>query len=201
MTDSDKVIGVRIGANSKDRIWGGYRIDYDDPRGIEELARLVGADEDGNSELISEDETLEDIPEIGTTAVKNPPAGYEGHEAKQDYQRKVMVEYEGEEDDGSGSMVRVTAARDAVLDILNSFDFAVSEPEDVYPPADEREAFEQWGADNGLDAPRAMAWNRAVEDLEAGNISQGDFERGKNPHRSEEVAGRRFDNAGQGRGN
>ena len=193
MTDSDKVIGVRIGAGSKDRIWGGYRIDYDDPRGIEELAQ--------EADLIDEGETLEYIPEIGETAVKNPPAGYRGHEAKDGFQRKVMVEYEGEETLEDDTVARITEARDAVLDILNSFDFSVSEAEDVYPTADEREAFEQWGADNGLDAPSAMSWKRGVEDLEAGNITQADFERGKNPHRSEEIPGRRPDNAGRGRGN
>lgn len=169
MADTDKMVGLRITGGSKIRTWGGYRIDYDDPRSITELARDNGD--------ITENETLDDIAELSAVAVKNPPAGYTGHEAKSGYQRKAVVEYEGED----GSNNRITTARDKVQSILDAFAFDVSAPEDVYPDQDERDAINRWGADNGLDVPYAIRWMRAVVALDEGHITDAQFERWNDP--------------------
>jgi len=181
MTDSDKVLGVRITGNQKNRTWGGYRIDYDDLRDLAEIARETGA--------LAEDETLIDLADI---VIKQPPEGYEGHEAKSGYVRKVLTEYEGEDQSNN----RIADVRDQITTILD--DAGVTyETEDVYPPQTERDAANQWGADNGLKMREAAKWNRAVEDLNKGNISQAEFQRGKNPNQSEQFDPPANDNAGQ----
>jgi len=181
MADSDKVLGVQISAGSKTRTWGGYRIDYDDPRDLAEIARETGA--------LTEGETLADLFDI---AVKQPPEGYEGHEAKTGYIRKVLTEYGGEDQSNN----RITDVRDQITTILD--DAGVTyETEDVYPAQAERDAADQWEADNGLQMREAAKWNRAVEDLDKGNISQAEFQRRKNPNQSEQFDPPANDNAGQ----
>lgn len=162
MADEDKLLGIAKVGRDTTYTYSAYRIDYDSADSIQDLA--------------AEETEF-------TGAVKNPPAGYPGHEAKTDYQRKVLVE-----DDPT---------REEVVTVLdnNSVTHTV---ESVEPTADEKAHIEDYEAANSLEGADAMAWKRALEDLEAGNISEVDLERGRNPHRNESV-GR--PNPGRGRGN
>lgn len=163
MADEDKLLGIAKKNRSTNYTYTAHRIDYDSAENIADLAP-------------------EDTEFSG--AMKNPPQGYPGHEAKQDFQRKILVE-----DD---------ATRDEVTAILSDEGIAY-ESEDVAPTDDEKAHIEDFGAESSLDGADALAWKRQLEDLEAGNISQVDVERGRNPHR-DEFPGRPSGHPGRGRG-
>lgn len=49
-----------------------------------------------------------------------------------------------------------------------------------------REYAKEWGVRSRDDLDEAAKWDRAVRDLEANRITEGSFQRGKNPNREEE---------------
>jgi hypothetical protein len=162
MSDEDKLLGIAKNGRSTERTYSAYRIDYDST--------------DAVTDLLEEGESF-------TGATKNPPAGYPGHEAKTDYQRKVLVED--------------STTRDEVVALLEENNIAYVD-ESVEPTEEDKKYIEDFGAESSLDGKRAMEWKRMLEDLEVGNISQVDVERGRNPH-TEEHPGR--PNPGNGKGN
>lgn len=160
MAQEDKLLGfAKNGRDTVSRTYSAYRIDYDSADSIQELA--------------AEGTTF-------TGATKNPPAGYPGHEAKTNYQRKVLVEN--------------ATTRDEVQTVLDNAGVSYT-TEDVSPSQSEKDAIEQYGAESSLEGVEALKWNQALEDLSTNKISIEDFERGKNPHRGES-----FNKPGRGRG-
>lgn len=150
MADEDKLLGVAKNGRSTERTYSEYRIDYDSTDAVIDL--------------------LEEGEEF-TGTIKNPPAGYPGHEAKPTYQRKVLVEDETTRDEVTAEL------EEAGIDY---------EIEGVAPTTEEKKAFEQWGAMNSLDGKKALKWKRAVEALDNGDISRVEYERGQNTHDGEE---------------
>lgn len=170
MPAEDVLHSVAISGNTTERRYTQYRIDYNDDVAISELVDT-------------------DSFEVG---FKNPPAGYPGHEAYGNYQRKVLIS-EGSDAD---------AARDAVVAALDEgYTYTDDEGneievrdigttvEDVTPVEDERAACEDYGAMNSLEGHDAERWAQAVEDLDAGHITMTDFEHGRNPKRGYEFGG------------
>lgn len=106
-----------------------------------------------------------------SSAVKSPAPGHTTHTSKAGYDRKVIVPD--------------AATRDEVTAYLDGEGISYT-VESVAPTASEKDAIEQWGAEHGAHAADALDWDAAVEDLDAGLITQADFERGKNPNRGDE---------------
>lgn len=178
--DEDKLLGIAKTNRTTERTYSSHRIDYDSSDGIAELVTVEQEDEDGDLVDVSLADSDEDIGSYFDGALKNPPEGYRGHEAQGNYtddngtevfyKRKVLVEND--------------TTRDEVESVLT--DAGVEyEVEDVAPTAEEKEYIEDYGAESSLEGKSAMSWKRQLEDLEAGNISQVDVERGRNPHRNE----------------
>jgi len=183
MADEDKLLSIAKNGRSTERTYSAYRIDYDSTDSIAELVTVEETDNEGNTVEVSLAESAQTVDDYFTGSLKNPPAGYPGHEAKDTHQRKVLVEDATTRDDVEAALT----------------DSKVShQTEDVSPTQSEKAHIEDYGASNSLEGADAMAWKRALEDLEEGNISQVDVKRGRNPHRNEEV-GR--PNPGRGRGN
>lgn len=55
----------------------------------------------------------------------------------------------------------------------------------ISPTLDEEQDLEDYGVSDRSEVAEALAWGRALRDVEAGNISMADVERGRNPHRGE----------------
>lgn len=113
----------------------------------------------------------------GTVAVYDQDDKY--HAVKDGHAQKVLVQYE---EDGSGN--RVTTTLDAVKADLDAQGVAYVE-EDVYPTQSERNDIREWGALDGTEVAEALKWGRAVDDLDAGNITLAEFKRNRNPHQGE----------------
>jgi len=150
MSHEDKLIGMR----DDNRVYASHRVDFNsdkDPRNDLELSY----------------------------AVKVPPQGYTGHEAKEGYKRKAVCE--------------TASAKNKVVDWCknNNVSYTV---EEINLTQEEKDAFESYRAENGLQAKEACKWLNALQDLDKGNISRKDFELGKNPHRGE-----KFKTPNQGR--
>lgn len=129
MAEEDKLLGRRISNSQTTRIYAAYRIDYD------------------STDSVPNPDTALDPADL-PGAAKNPPAGYPGHEPKDGYQRKVLVED--------------AATRDEITAYLDEQGIAYV-VEDVAPTEDEKAALEEWGAENGLDGPKALEWKDAIE--------------------------------------
>jgi len=153
MADEDKLLGVAYSGRTKNYTYSAYRVDYDSAESIVDLGTVV--DESGENE----------IPPEFSGATKNPPAGYPGHEAKTNYQRKVLVEDE--------------TTRDEVTAVLDGAEVEYS-VEDVAPTAAERQAINQYDTDNSLEGRAALSWMRSVTALENGHISNAEFEQWEN---------------------
>lgn len=156
MADEDLVIGYTEKGGEGTIHYGHTRIDYDDSRDLSEIAGL------------DEDTTLED--HFGGR-VKQPPGDYPDHPPKNNYQRKAVT--------GNAT------ARDNITSLLDNENIDYT-TEDVSPTSAEQDAIEAFGAYNGVSAKDAMKFMRAVDDLDAGNITQKQFQLGKNPNRGEE---------------
>lgn len=169
MADEDKLLGIAKANRTTEYTYSEYRIDYDSADSVAELT-TVDVTEDGETVTVSLAESEQTTGDYFSGALKNPPAGYPGHEAKQNFQRKILVEDE--------------ATRDEVAAELDEagIDYEI---EGVAPTDAEKEAFEQWGAMNSLDGAKALKWKRALEALDNGDITQVDYERGQNPHDGE----------------
>jgi len=113
-------------------------------------------------------------------AVKVPPQGYSGHKAKTEYKRKAICE--------------TSTVKDKLVKWCddNNISYTV---EQIDVRQEEKDAFESYRAENGLQANQACKWLRAVKDLEKGNITRKDFELGNNPSKGE-----KFKPPNQGRG-
>jgi hypothetical protein len=159
MADSDKIVSFRISGDTVTRVWASYRIDYDSERSLFDISGIDPAETD---------------PETHYGGVVNQrPPNHDVHSPKQGYQTVVQVEN--------------ASARDAVIADLDAEGISHSAAEDVSPAQDEKEALKAYGARNGVTAQEGMRWKRGLEDLDKGNISQKDFELGRNPN-----AGERF---------
>lgn len=158
MADSDKVIAYEELNGQGTLHFGNFRIDYDDGRDITEISGLA---EDA------------DIEAYYGGRIHNPPEGYEGHEAKAGFRRKVVVEN--------------ASARSTVINDLDSAGVAHSAPENVAPTQDEEDAIRVYGAYNGILAAQAMRFLRGVEDLNNGQITEKDYRLGRNPNRGERI--------------
>jgi hypothetical protein len=136
-----------------------YRVDYNDDRPVHEFIN----------------------PDEYDVSLKTPPAGYDGHLAKPNYQRKALV---------SGS-----DAKQFVSDLESTFEDASDGDgigyvtESIVVDDTEKQALRDYGAMNALQAHDALKWAQAIEDLEAEHISMVEFQRGRNPHRGYEFGG------------
>jgi len=177
VADEDKLLGIAKNGRTTERTYSAYRIDYDSADGIAEIVTVEETDGDGAVVSVPLTESDQTVADYFSGALKNPPAGYPGHEASGTYT------------DGSGNtvsykrkvLVEDATTRDEVTTELTEAGIEY-EVTDVTPTADEKAHIEDYGAENSLEGAGAMAWKQQLEDLEAGNISQVDVERGRNPH-------------------
>lgn len=154
VADEDKLLGIAKTGRGTAYTYSAYRIDYDSQLSITELGEDAG--------LIGDDQVASDY---FTGATKNPPHGYQGHEAKTDYQRKVLVED--------------ATTRDEVQAVLNDAGASYT-TEDVSPTDAEKAHIKDYGAENSLDVPFALRWMRSLTALDGGNITEAQFERWNN---------------------
>jgi len=168
MSNEDKLLSIAKNGRSTERTYSAYRIDYDSTDSIAELVTVEETDDEGNTVEVSLAESEQTVDDYFTGSLKNPPAGYPGHEAKDAYQRKLLVEDEATRDEVEAALTDATVSH---------------QTEDVSPTQSEKEHIEDYGAQNSLEGGVAMEWKQMLEDLEAGNISPVDVERGRNTHR------------------
>jgi len=164
MADEDKLLGIAQNGRTTERTYSEYRIDYDSADSVAELT-TVDVTEDGETVTVSLAESNQTTGNYFSGALKNPPAGYPGHEAKDAYQRKVLVEDE--------------ATRDEVESVLTNAGVS-SQTEDVAPTEEEKEYIVDYGAESSLEVPFAMQWMESLQALDAGTISQAQFEQWNN---------------------
>lgn len=159
MEPQDMLLGYRVSGSSETRVYGAYRIDYDDSRPLREILGLEDT-------ATLRDEYTDTVKPIGQTAVDR---GY--HTVKDGYQRKVLVSSAAARDE-------VTADLDA-----EGIDYTV---EDVAPNNYEKKAIEACGATTDTHMPSVIdwysdvqsMWESAVDACEAGNLSESKLMRG-----------------------
>lgn len=145
-----------MGMKDETHVFTSHRIDYDSDRDVR-----MNYDDSGNQQ------GMRDL----SGAAKCPRQGHSDHPVKDGYKRKVVCE--------------TADVKDTLVSVLEAWGVTYT-VEDVAPNQSEKDAIRQWGASDGVDAAEALKWDKALQDLSNGNITQADYERGKNPNESEE---------------